>query len=411
MLSSSRIPGTYPTTGFELIENPKLLDEETLPSYYPEKYYPAHLGEILGERYQILGKLGFGTTSTWKTFPTKFRTDAYVALKLYVTGAKRDRELNMYKRIEAACAETDHPGRPFIRKLLHSFQVKGPHGDHLCLVHEPLGLNLSQISDYYPGRKLDLEIIRPSLRNILIGLDFLHIIAGIIHTDLQTTNLIFSVSRPEILAAFEDQQASDPVPRKILDDGRTIYSTRPLNLCNGLPLLCDFGEARTFEEAGTPGEDVMPDVYKAPEVILQMKWDHQIDIWNVAMVVWHLLMGEPLFKGRSPCGTYQDDRVHMAEMVALMGNPPLEFTQRSHMSRALWDETGKWKGAAPIPDISLEKLGANIIGDDEDKEGFLEYFRKMLCWVPEERPNCEELVLDPWLMKGLNIQKPIVRTR
>ncbi|KAI1931739.1 hypothetical protein LOZ58_002751 [Ophidiomyces ophidiicola] len=213
--------------------------------------------------------------------------------------------------------------------------------------------------------------------------DFRREVANLfVSADLQTTNLILSVSRPEIFPAFEYQQVSDPVPRKILDDGCTIYSTRPLNLCDGLPLLCDFIEARTFEEAGTPGEDVMLDVYKAPEV-------------------WHLLMEEPLFKGRSPCGTYQDDRVHMAEMVVLMGNIHLGFTQRSHMSRALWDETGKWKGAVPIPDISLEKLGANIIGNYEDKEGFLEYFRKMLCWVPKERLNCEELVLDPWLMKAL----------
>ncbi|EEP78761.1 predicted protein [Uncinocarpus reesii 1704] len=285
-MSSSRALRIFPSSGFELIEKDKLIDEERLPAYYPEKYYPVRLGEVLGERYQILGKLGFGTTSTvW--LARDLQTDAYATLKLYVTGAERGRELNMYKRIEEAISQTDHPGRTScIRTLLGSFQVKGPH-------------------------------------------------------DLQTTNLILSVSRPEIFPAFEEAQISHPVPRKVVDDNRNIYTTRPLNLCNGLPLICDFGAARTFEEAGTPGEDVMPDVYKAPEVILHMKWDRQIDIWNVAMVVWHLLMGEPLFKGRSPCGTYQDDRVHMAEMVALMGNPPLEFTQRSHMSRALWDENGR----------------------------------------------------------------------
>ncbi|WEW55212.1 hypothetical protein PRK78_000641 [Emydomyces testavorans] len=327
--SSSRIPRAFPTTGFELIKTSTPIDEETLPTYYPEKYYPLQLGEVLGERYQTLGKLGFGTTSTvW--LGRDLQTDAYVALKLYVTGAKRDRELNVYMHMQAAAAATNHPGRTYIRKLLYHFQVKGPHGDHLCLVHEPLGLSLSQISDYFPEKKLDLEIIRPSLRQILIGLDFLH----------RTTNLILSVDRPEIFPAFEEAQISHPVPRKVLDDNRTIYTTRPLDLSDGLPLICDFGEARFFDEAGIE-KDVMPDVYKAPEVILQMGWDCKIDIWNVAMVVWHLLMGEPLFKGRSLCGTFQDDRVHMAEMVALMGHPPLEFSQRSHMSRALWNEDGE----------------------------------------------------------------------
>lgn len=29
----------------------------------------------------------------------------------------------------------------------------------------------------------------------------------------------------------------------------------------------------------------MPDIYRAPEVILNMSWDYKVDIWNVGMVV------------------------------------------------------------------------------------------------------------------------------
>ena len=29
----------------------------------------------------------------------------------------------------------------------------------------------------------------------------------------------------------------------------------------------------------------MPDVYRAPEVILNMSWDYKVNIWNVGMVV------------------------------------------------------------------------------------------------------------------------------
>lgn len=51
------------------------------------------------------------------------------------------------------------------------------------------------------------------------------------------------------------------------------------------PLLCDFGEARFKEEAGTPREDIMPGLYKASEVILDMEWDFKVDVWNMGMVV------------------------------------------------------------------------------------------------------------------------------
>lgn len=72
------------------------------------------------------------------------------------------------------------------------------------------------------------------------------------------------------------------MPRKTLAD-RTIYLSRPLPISFGTPVLCDFGEARlgTDRQQG----DIMPDVYRAPEVILKMSWDCKVDIWSVGMVV------------------------------------------------------------------------------------------------------------------------------
>ena len=72
-----------------------------------------------------------------------------------------------------------------------------------------------------------------------------------------------------------------PVPRK----HRIIYGSRQLTIPKtyGEPILCDFGAAvygNTDHE-----EDVQPDVYRAPEVILEMKWSYSIDIWNVGTMV------------------------------------------------------------------------------------------------------------------------------
>lgn len=50
----------------------------------------------------------------------------------------------------------------------------------------------------------------------------------------------------------------------------------------GMPKICDFGAARIgAEHTG----DVMPGQYRAPEVILEMKWDSKIDIWAIALTV------------------------------------------------------------------------------------------------------------------------------
>ena len=41
-----------------------LLEEETLPAYRALDFYPVRNGEIFRSRYRVLGKLGFGSSST-----------------------------------------------------------------------------------------------------------------------------------------------------------------------------------------------------------------------------------------------------------------------------------------------------------------------------------------------------------
>jgi len=60
---------------------------------------------------------------------------------------------------------------------------------------------------------------------------------------------------------------------------------------------------------------------------------------------------------------------------------------------------GVWRGLVPIPDINLEQLERRLEG--ADKDGFLQFIRKMLCWVPEDRLTAKEVIFDPWLMEGL----------
>ncbi|KAG6099014.1 hypothetical protein E4U31_004582 [Claviceps sp. LM219 group G6] len=55
---------TFPSEGFALISADEKIEEETLPGYVASQFYPAKIGEILRARYQIVGKLGYGVTST-----------------------------------------------------------------------------------------------------------------------------------------------------------------------------------------------------------------------------------------------------------------------------------------------------------------------------------------------------------
>lgn len=362
-----------------------------------------------------------------------YRNSSFVALKIYVTGEKRDHELNIYRHMNSA--EFKHPGKSLIRKLLDHFIITGRHGQHICLVHEPLGISASELLKFFPGNAVTLEDMKVCIRQLLIALDFLHSVAGVIHTgtyaflssdierliclDLQLKNLLLPTPKPEALFEFEEEELRMPSARKVLQD-RTIYKSSRFPPGDGLPLFSDFGEARLGDEEHN--EDIMPDPYRAPEVILRANWDYKVDIWSVAMVVsplpsyeilqvagienmlicmlkaWDIVSSSTLIKGRNPDGIF-DDRVHLAELVALLGCPPPEFRERSHLSSVFWDNSGTWKGLAPIPDITLESLAVNIKGDDKD--GFLRWIRRALQCNPSDRPTALELLYDEWLMKGL----------
>jgi len=102
---------------------------------------------------------------------------------------------------------------------------------------------------------------------------------------------------------------------------------------------------------------------------------------------------EHLFSARGQAGD-QLSQYHLAEMVAILGPPPLDYLQRSETSWEYFDKNGAWKATNPIPERSLESSEKHLSGND--KILFLECIRKMLQWVPEHRQSARQLLNDPW---------------
>lgn len=51
-------------TGFKTIHTSDVLEEDKFPDFNTGQYYPVNIGEIFNSKYQVVGKLGFGVTST-----------------------------------------------------------------------------------------------------------------------------------------------------------------------------------------------------------------------------------------------------------------------------------------------------------------------------------------------------------
>lgn len=100
--------------------------------------------------------------------------------------------------------------------------------------------------------------------------------------DIQPKNILLGILDSSVFTRFENDERSDPFPRKVTSS-RTIYTSRPMRLTKGVPRLSDFSEARFHSPTNT--DLVMPNVYRAPEVILDMPWSYEIDLWGFAMTV------------------------------------------------------------------------------------------------------------------------------
>ncbi|KAH7049463.1 kinase-like domain-containing protein [Macrophomina phaseolina] len=396
-------PLTFPNEGFVPIPAEKKVEEETLPDYVASRYYPVRIGEIFRDRYQVVGKLGFGATSTvW--LARDLRECRHVTLKLFIhsksMGSELDNELHVYKRIESASKH--HPGRSAVRSLLDSFTVDGPEGRHRCLVHPPLWESVLEFRYRNPVRRLPEPVIAFVLKRLFQALDLLHRECHVAHTDIKEANMLLRADE-SVLRAFEQEELEEPCPRKQLD-GRTIYLSRGLNTPKdfGAPVLCDLGSAVPLDDGAEHREDIQPNVYRAPEVILDIPWTYSVDIWNVGCMVWDAFEGEHLFTGHDPeLDTYRG-RAHLAEMIALLGPPPPSLLARASLRSKFFSDAGDFCAGIPIPESTpLEYRETSLGGEDrkEDRDCFLRFMRRMLQWEPEERSSAGELAEDEWILK------------
>ncbi len=201
--------------------------------------------------------------------------------------------------------DAEHLGKDLLRLVLDDFQITGPHGMHHCLLFAPLGLNFTDFRNLFQDKALNKELLQKTLQLVLVGLDSLHQ-AGVVHTgiflypfilpsrladlfiqlqDLSPNNILLGAPDPSVFAEIEKAELEHPSPRKILLD-RSIYCSRTMPITSGLLKICDFGAARIGEKHVG---DVMPGVYRAPEIIMGMEWNSKIDIWSFGVMVRNVL--------------------------------------------------------------------------------------------------------------------------
>lgn len=83
-------------------------------------------------------------------------------------------------------------------QLLNSFIHHGPNGKHFIMVFEILGVNFLEIIKRYDYKGVPLPLVRRLARQCLIGLDYMHRMCQIIHTDFKPENVVICLRDEEI---------------------------------------------------------------------------------------------------------------------------------------------------------------------------------------------------------------------
>lgn len=187
-------------------------DDEGADGYRKGGYHVVTIGEVYNGRYRVVAKLGWGHFSTvWlcvdmnsnkhvamkvqKSAP-HYTEAAFDEIELLNKAAKKSDDPEWNASLRGPLADLV-PGMQFngVVQLCDYFEHYGQNGQHVCMVFETMGPNVLALIKRFNFKGVPLDIVRKVACHTLVGLDYLHRVCGIIHTDLKPENVLVGCPR------------------------------------------------------------------------------------------------------------------------------------------------------------------------------------------------------------------------
>jgi len=237
-------------------------------------------------RYKVYGIAGQGTFGTvLDVYDTKHREKVVLkvvrSVKRYLHAAYE--EIDILEKLRNA----DPKKGSLVVRLYGSFTTTINSHKHVCIAFERLGRSLYEFIKKNRYRGFRPEDLRPIGRQIAHSIRFCHA-QKLTHTDLKLENVLFVNDAHRTIDT--DKYADYRVP----EDPRV--------------RLIDFGGA-TFEDM-RHARIINTRQYRAPEVILGLKWSYPSDMWSFGCIMAELATGELLFQTHS-----DNEHVKLMEVV------------------------------------------------------------------------------------------------
>uniref|UniRef100_A0AAX7UT92 dual-specificity kinase n=1 Tax=Astatotilapia calliptera TaxID=8154 RepID=A0AAX7UT92_ASTCA len=328
-----------------------------------------HSGDMLRARYEIVCTLGEGAFGRVAECIDHSNDGARVALKII-------KNIDRYR--EAALSEVE------VLKQLNSLDTDSAcvhmldwfdFNGHICIAFELLGLSTYDFLKENNFQPFPIDHIRHMAYQIIRAVQFLHK-NKLTHTDLKPENILFIESEYDM-----------EYNREMKRDERTLR--------NPDVKIVDFGNATYDHEHHT--SVVSTRHYRAPEVILDLGWDHSCDVWSVGCILIEYYLGSTLFQTH-------DSKEHLAMMERVLGPIPTNLLEKTkkrryvHRNKLDWDvhsSAGRYvkKHCKPLKHYMMSKR--------EDHQQLFDLIEKMMEYDPAKRLSLEQALRHPffaWLM-------------
>ncbi|XP_053615167.1 serine/threonine-protein kinase PRP4 homolog [Plodia interpunctella] len=334
-------------------------------------YYNTTIGDIIDNRYTIKGILGQGVFANVVRAQDNKNKDTNVAIKIirnnemmYKVGLK---EISLIKEINKA----DQDNKYHCVQLISHFKHKG----HLCLVLEPLYMDLRGVIKKYGRHGLNMKALMSYSRQLMLALRLLKKL-GILHSDIKPDNILVN-ERKNILK------------------------------------LCDFGSASKLNE-NEPTPYLVSRFYRAPEIILGLPYNHGVDMWSAGCTIFEMATGKILFTGSSNnkmLKCFMDFKGKIPSRLIKRGKfKDQHFNYNNNFLMHKRDEATHREKHVEITNITatkdlyteMQKACKNLTAEEEKKLPQLkDFLDKIFMFDPNHRPSILDCLKHPFIRAEL----------
>ena len=314
--------------------------------------YILNKGYHLNYRYEILGCLGKGSFGeAVKCYDHKNKD--LVCVKIINSQKKFQNQALTEIKILSAISTYDINNDSNNVKFYNYFIFR----NHICLVFELLGKNLYEYLQLNNFIGLEIAQIKNYAVQILFSLLFLRNI-NVIHCDLKPENILIFPNNPNQI--------------KVIDFGSSCFETERIYLY------------------------IQSRFYRAPEVLLDLGYNYEIDMWSLGCILYELYTGTPLFPGIN-----EMEQIYL--IMEKIGAPPIFYIENSPKGRIFFDINLK-PFLMNDEEGNIIKPGGKKIKDilKDAPDSFIDFINKLLLWNPFERLTPDKALLHPFIIENMN---------